>query len=112
MLLVKRTRGGFAGYPSQKVIRRLKMPPSQGVSSGPKMLADHMRRFSSEHGLALQPSGGEWEIAFRSDNKRSEVALGRTAVAAIRATASLAALLTRTVQSPASFPPGQSAHVC
>ena len=85
MLLVNRTRGGFAGYPSQNVIRRLKIPPSQGVSSGPNTLADHMRRFSSEQGLALQPSGGELEIAFKSDINRREVALGRAATAVMLA---------------------------
>ena len=62
----KRTLGAEAGYSAGKLMRRAKMPPSHGVSSGPNMVAFHMNRLSSKAGLALQPSGGAWLICFRS----------------------------------------------
>ena len=72
--LVKRTRGGLSGYCSVNVRRMEKMPPSHGVSSGPKTDPDHTYRFSSP-GLALTPSGGFCFMVFRSDISRSELAL-------------------------------------
>ena len=54
-LVVKRTLGGLSGYWSQKVIRKLKMPPSHGVSAGPKIVAAHTNIFSSLSGAALAP---------------------------------------------------------
>lgn len=53
--VVKRTLGGLSGYWSQKVMRKLKMPPSHGVSDGPKMVAAHTKIFSSPSGAALAP---------------------------------------------------------
>ena len=43
------------------------LSPSHAVSSGPKMVALHTKRFSSLCGLALHPSGGSVWIALRSD---------------------------------------------
>lgn len=63
---VKRTRGGLSGYCSGNVSLIEKMPPSQGVSSGPKMVPPQTCRFSSPRGLALTPSGGFCFIVFRS----------------------------------------------
>jgi hypothetical protein len=54
-LVVKRTLGGLSGYWSQKVMRKLKMPPSHGVSVGPKIVAAHTKIFSSLSGAALAP---------------------------------------------------------
>jgi hypothetical protein len=47
------------------------MPPSQGVSLGPKMVAVQIKRESSERGDALQPAGGSCLIALRSLISRS-----------------------------------------
>lgn len=71
---VKRTRGGLSGYCSVNVIRIEKMPPSNGVSSGPTIVAPHTIRLSSPRGLALTPSGGDCFIALRSDIRRSDEA--------------------------------------
>mmetsp|Transcript_15335 Transcript_15335/g.64672 ORF Transcript_15335/g.64672 Transcript_15335/m.64672 type:complete len:271 (-) Transcript_15335:21-833(-) len=73
--LVKRTRGGFSGYCSPNVMRRENTPPSQAVSSGPKMVALHTNRLSSLWGLALHPSGGSVLIALRSDWSLSTAAV-------------------------------------
>jgi hypothetical protein len=54
-LVVNRTLGGLSGYWSQKVMRKLKMPPSHGVSDGPKIVAAHTKIFSSLSGAALAP---------------------------------------------------------
>jgi hypothetical protein len=54
-----------------KVILRAKMPPSQGVSSGPTIVASHTKRLSVEMGEADTPSGGADVICFRSLSSRS-----------------------------------------
>ena len=64
---VKRTRGGLSGYCSVKVILSEKMPPSHGVSSGPKTVPPQTSRLSSPIGLAETPSGGCCFIVRRSD---------------------------------------------
>mmetsp|Transcript_13763 Transcript_13763/g.31468 ORF Transcript_13763/g.31468 Transcript_13763/m.31468 type:complete len:141 (-) Transcript_13763:131-553(-) len=56
------------------MMRSEKTPPSHGVSSGPKTVAFHTKRLSSETGLALQPSGGSCLIDLRSDRSRSVAA--------------------------------------
>ena len=53
--VVKRTFGGLSGYWSQKVMRKLNIPPSHGVSDGPKIVAAHTKMFSSLSGAALAP---------------------------------------------------------
>ena len=53
--VVKRTFGGLSGYWSQKVMRKLNIPPSHGVSAGPKIVAAHTKIFSSLSGAALAP---------------------------------------------------------
>jgi hypothetical protein len=68
---VKRTRGGLSGYCSVKVILSEKMPPSHGVSSGPKTVPPQTSRLSSPIGLAETPSGGCCFIVRRSDLHRS-----------------------------------------
>jgi len=68
-------RGGLSGYRSVKVTLREKIPPSNGVSSGPKTLAFHTNKLSSVTGLALHPSGGLFLMAFKSDMRRSMEAL-------------------------------------
>jgi len=51
------------------------MPPSQGDSSGPIILAFHRNRLSSLSGAAEQPSGGVDCISFKSLMRRVSAAL-------------------------------------
>lgn len=53
-LLMNRILGGLLGYSSVNSIIKLNVPPSQGVSSGPKITACHTRMFESV-GVALMP---------------------------------------------------------
>mmetsp|Transcript_8507 Transcript_8507/g.38698 ORF Transcript_8507/g.38698 Transcript_8507/m.38698 type:complete len:215 (+) Transcript_8507:1130-1774(+) len=72
---VNRTLGGFSGYCSPNVIRSENTPPSQAVSSGPKIVALQTNRLSSLWGLALHPSGGSVLMALRSDCSLSTAAV-------------------------------------
>ena len=49
------TRGAVAGYASENVNRKEKIPPSHGESCGPQIVADQTNRLSSECGDAEQP---------------------------------------------------------
>lgn len=60
-----RTLGGLFGYPSLKVRRKLKIPPSHEELLGPMMVAVH-RSISSLVGEALHPWGGSVFMARRS----------------------------------------------
>ena len=71
-----------AAHRSVNVRRSEKMPPSQGVSSGPKMVAFHVKSSSPLTGLALQPSGAS-RIAFRSLSSRSVLAVVGDAMFAV-----------------------------
>tara|TARA_B110000483_G_scaffold238197_1_gene314371 strand:+ start:888 stop:1370 length:483 start_codon:yes stop_codon:yes gene_type:complete len=51
----KRTLGAEAGYESENVKRKENMPPSQGESCGPQIVADQTNKLSSECGDAEQP---------------------------------------------------------
>jgi len=64
-------------------MRRENIPPSHGVSSGPKMVAFQTKRLSSECGLALHPSGGLCLIDLRSLISRSCAALCEEAAMAV-----------------------------
>lgn len=62
---VNATEGGLLGYSSEKESVSLKVPPSQGVLSGPKITACHTRMFDSE-GVAATPTGGSCFSRFMS----------------------------------------------
>ena len=79
-MLTKRTLGGLFGYSSPNSKIREKVPPSQGVSSGPKITACHTMMLDSS-GAALMPEGGSLVIFLKSRTRRwrAEVDMGARA---------------------------------
>uniref|UniRef100_A0A1I8I777 Annexin n=1 Tax=Macrostomum lignano TaxID=282301 RepID=A0A1I8I777_9PLAT len=71
------TAGGLFGYSSVKVMLSLNTPPSNAVSSGPRMTAFHTMMFSSV-GQAPTPGGGSFCIICRSFIRRRRAAVDMT----------------------------------
>jgi hypothetical protein len=68
-LLTKRTFGGLLGYSSPNSKISEKVPPSQGVSSGPKITACQTMMLLSS-GAALIPGAGSFVTRLKSRTRR------------------------------------------